>query len=311
MKSAGPDNSKKFQNLMKKFLASMYVSLTKAASGSGLYKHTWVKKINKFILRQIKGREVKVNGYTLLLDKRDSLNLSIFKTFEPFETNFFKNHIKPGDVVLDIGANIGYYSILFSRLVGDSGKVFAFEPDKENFSILTRNIASNKATNLVAEAAAVAAEPGSLKLYHSSDKGDQRIYDPGDGRMFYTVPAMTMDNYFQSKPTGQVQWIKMDIQGAEGYALEGMQNLIRQNKHVSIVCEFWPYGLEKSGYGVDKFFHLIETMMMSFQELNEADGQLSKISKEQLLTKYSPASKKFTNLILRHRDEAPLSDRRS
>jgi ubiquinone/menaquinone biosynthesis C-methylase UbiE len=68
-----------------------------------------------------------VNGFDIFIDEKDSLGLSTNNKFEPFETKIVNKLIHEGDVVLDIGANVGYYSLLFSKLVGNRGKVYAFD----------------------------------------------------------------------------------------------------------------------------------------------------------------------------------------
>jgi len=97
---------------------------------------------------------VNVLGHKMYLDDLDTLHLAINGIWEPLETNLIKNKIKEGDIVLNIGANIGYYTLLIARLVGSNGKVFAFEPDLNNFKILKKNIEinnykNNKKSNLI------------------------------------------------------------------------------------------------------------------------------------------------------------------
>jgi FkbM family methyltransferase len=283
---------------MKSALIFVYIRLTRLLSGSGLYRFAVLKRINKLLLRRLKSKKVFVNGGVLHLDRNDSLNLSIYSTFEPFETEFFRNNIKPSATILDVGANIGYYTLLFSKLAGNDGKVIAFEPDRENFVTLSKNISSNKLQNVVAVEAAVTNSNGSIRLYHSKDKGDQRIYDSGDGRKYYDVKAFALDDYLRKSDELEIDWVKIDIQGAEGYAIEGMKNVIKSNKGIRIICEFWPMGIERSGYGVNKFFDLIDELQLEYRELNESKQVIEETSKAALLNRYSVTSKKFTNLIL-------------
>jgi len=88
----------------------------------------------------------------MYIDSRDTtVGTSLLKWgfFEKYETKLFKKSIKRGMVVLDIGANIGYYTLLAARLVGDEGKVFAFEPDPYNYSLLRKNIEANRYNNVI------------------------------------------------------------------------------------------------------------------------------------------------------------------
>lgn len=281
---------------MRKIAVVFYLRFIRLFSGSGLYRFSLIRSINKKLLGLIKSRTAKVNGYTLELDHRDSLNLSVCKAFEPFETEFFKKNVAEGNVVLDIGANVGYYTILFSRLTARSGKVYAFEPDRELFPILCRNIKNNSLLNAYPENAAVSDRSGRLKLFCSSDKGDQRVYDSNDNRSFYEVDSVSIDQYFPKKVA--IDWVKMDIQGAEGFALTGMRETVISNRNIKIVSEFWPSGLEKSLFGAERFLQLIMGLGFHIYELNEETQSVSPVAPEYLLSTYTAASGKFTNIFL-------------
>ena len=92
--------------------------------------------------------------------------------------------VKPGDTIVDAGANFGYYTIIGSPLVGDKGKVYAFQPDPTNFELNQRNVRLNGLTNVVLEQKALSNRKGTLKLYIAGEnKGDHRIYQPnGESR---------------------------------------------------------------------------------------------------------------------------------
>ena len=89
-------------------------------------KRPFLLSINRKIRRKTTPKIVNVLGHKMYLDDLDTLHLAINGIWEPLETNLIKNKIKEGDIVLNIGANIGYYTLLIARLVGSNGKVFAF-----------------------------------------------------------------------------------------------------------------------------------------------------------------------------------------
>lgn len=97
-----------------------------------------IKKILSSLESQLKSDFAIVNGCKMYLDPNDTFNLSINDVYGDFETNIMKNYIKEGDIVIDVGANIGYFTLLFSKLVGENGKVFAFEPESKNFELLKK-----------------------------------------------------------------------------------------------------------------------------------------------------------------------------
>ena len=206
---------------------------------------------NHFLLRAVfprmRKKSVTIDDHFILLDPRDSLRLSVYGVYEPFESQLIQQETNPGSVVVDIGANIGYYTLMLARRVGESGRVFAFEPDPTNFALLKKNVEANGYRNVVLEQKAVSNATGKLKLYMSDESaGDHRIYDTGDARRMIEIEAITLDDYFAQQGIA-VNCIKMDIQGAEWVALQGMSALLSQTGHVKLFMEYWPSGLKRFG----------------------------------------------------------------
>ena len=171
---------------------------------------------NEFLISRLKSNVTEINGHKMFLDSKDTLRLSILGVHEPFETEIIKKEIKKGDTVLDIGANIGYYTLIFAELVGENGKVFAFEPDPTNFAILEKNVEANGYKNVVLVQKAVTNKPGKLGLYLNEDrKAAHRIYDPHNGSKSIEIESIKLDDYFKDYD-GEMDFIKMDIEGAEG-----------------------------------------------------------------------------------------------
>ncbi len=104
----------------------------------------------------LKSNFAEVQGQKMFLDKKDVLGLSINGVYEPLETKLVRKEVKKSDVVLDIGANIGYYTLILAKLVGKKGRVFAFEPDPTNFALLKKNISINGYKNVILVPKAVA-----------------------------------------------------------------------------------------------------------------------------------------------------------
>ena len=181
-------------------------------------------------------KPIDVLGHRMFLDSRDSLLLSTFGIHEPNETDLVKKVIKKGDVVVDIGAHIGYYTLIFAELVGENGKVFAFEPNPDNFAVLKKNVELNGYQNVVLEQKAVSNKTGKTKLYLCDDNtGDHRLFDSHDGRKTVEVDTIKMDDYF-SNYNREIALIKMDIQGVETLAVQGMSTIL--HKVGNIVSEF-------------------------------------------------------------------------
>ncbi|MFQ5574888.1 MAG: FkbM family methyltransferase [Terriglobia bacterium] len=162
----------------------------------------------------------------MYLDSKDSLRLSLNGIYEPLETELVQKEVVEGNVVLDLGAHIGYYTLIFARLVGSQGKVFAFEPGPDNFALLEKNVQVNRYRNVTLVQRAVSEAAGRVRLYlNEGNTADHRMYDSRDGRKHIEVETVRVDDYF-AEYEGKIDFIKMDIQGAEGAALSGMVRLI-------------------------------------------------------------------------------------
>jgi FkbM family methyltransferase len=170
---------------------------------------------------------------------------SVYKTItDKGERHLYKSFIKPGMVVVDIGANIGIYTSFFAKLVGQSGEVHAFEPEPANFHLLNRSLSPYK--NVYLNQSAVADRTGNIFLYISSSLNvDHRTYDCGEDREKISIQSIALDDYF---PKGKcIDFIKMDIQGFEYQALIGMERVLRESGQAKIVLEYFPVGLETAG----------------------------------------------------------------
>ena len=151
--------------LTKKILSTIYRKCEQILSGSQLGRSSIVKAISRCLRSYLKSDFVEIEGRQMFLDSNDSLRLSINRVYEPSETKTIKTHVKKGDVVLDIGANIGYYTLIFAELVGEKGKVYAFEPDPTNFDLLRKNVEINGYRNITLIQKAVSNKNGKISFY--------------------------------------------------------------------------------------------------------------------------------------------------
>jgi FkbM family methyltransferase len=240
---------------------------------------------------------VDVLGHKMFLDSKDTLLLAGHGVYEPFETGLLQQQIGPGDVVVDVGAHIGYYTLLFARRVGPQGRVFAFEPDPANFDLLQRNVERNGYTNVTLVRRAVAAQSGKLRLYLCEDnKGDHRTYDSHDGRLSLEIDAVSLDDYFAGS-RDPISLIKMDIQGAEEGALRGMVQVLGDNPCVKVATEFWPIGLQRSGTSAQAFLDYLREQGFQLYHIDEAGRTLVPADIPHLLRTYVPEKENYTNLL--------------
>lgn len=229
-----------------------------------------------------------VHGHRMYLDAQDSLDLSWSREYEPCETRFCLSRLREGDVVLDIGANIGYYTVLFARRVGPSGHVFAFEPEPNNFALLTKNVQMNGYTNVTLVNKAVSNTNGRLRLFISQgNNADHRVYDSQDGRDCVEVESVRVDDYLADF-TRSINFIKMDIQGAVYSAAQGMTSLLRKNPDIVLVTEFWPLGILRAGSEPRAFLELLRDLGFAMYWIDEDEQRIEKASIEALLDAYTP-----------------------
>lgn len=192
---------------------------------------------------------VVVNGFKMYLDPTDALELRTNKVFEKFETELVKKEIKNGDIVLDIGANIGYFSLVFSQVVGTNGRVFAFEPDPNNFALLKKNVEINNLKNVALNQKAVSDVSKSLPLYLCEyNHAQHRIYPSPRCNETVMVDAITIDEYLAGTEFyNRINFVKMDVEGAEYNVIEGMKKTLKSNPNLKILCEFSPKQIREHG----------------------------------------------------------------
>ncbi len=206
--------------------------------------------------------EVELDGFSMYVAPPDgAIGKYIIdnRSWEPHVTKTIRQCVKPGMVFVDIGANIGYFSMLAASMVGSSGKVIAFEPDQFNASLLYLNAQKNGFQNIEIYPFAVA-ESKKIVVYDNLD-GNGSISDPGDALQTLTsrtvVHAVKLDDILHQENV--IDIIKIDIEGAEHLALLGATALIQLHRPI-IVAEFTPGGLENiSGISGERFLqHIVD-----------------------------------------------------
>jgi FkbM family methyltransferase len=244
-------------------------------------------------------------GLKIYLDPKDQVitpTILVLGKWEATETAWFLRAVKPGDTLVDAGANVGYYTVIGSRLVGDKGKVYAFEPEPTSFALLQKNVRLNGLTNVVLEQKALSNRKGILRLFIAGqNKGDHRIYQPeGESRPSVDVEAVRLDEYFKDAKRG-IDFLKTDTQGAEGLILEGMTGLLEgRTDGPTIFMEFWPHGLHGMGTDAGALLKKLQSYNYQFYDMNPKGRKgLPRVEPEDLLAAHpaeNPVSQ--TDLML-------------
>jgi FkbM family methyltransferase len=175
------------------------------------------------------------NGRRMYVDMRSPIGRAIYmkgefdpKVFEPLA-----DRLKPGGLFVDVGANVGFYSLRALDLVGDTGAVHAFEIDPRPLCCLRKTIAHGSLKNLHVHDQAVGDRNGPAILVQREDCGHSSVLTEGNG---VSVPMITLDAWREKHPAGAVQAIKLDIEGGELRALHGAIDLLRRERPL-LVCE--------------------------------------------------------------------------
>ena len=208
-----------------------------------------------------------VQGKKMYLDLADRTHCErIYTTglWEDDVTIYFLGLLRSGMVVIDIGANVGYYTLLAADKVGPAGRVFAFEPEPSRYALLEKNVQANHFANITLSPKAVSNKTGTTQLYLSPahDKTDARVFDTYDshcgskGLASAMVETTRLDDVFKEH-NQRVDVIKMDIQGAEAAALEGMTETIRRQNELTLITEFWPGGVQACGFSPTEFLRTL------------------------------------------------------
>jgi len=288
---------------------TVFKRITKYLQGRNLGKIPGVRRLYQFLFGIFKPQGLVVimtkSGNKMLVDTKDkgcAPYLMINGVHEEFETELVEKHIKKGMRVVDIGAHIGYFTIIFSKLVGGGGKVYAFEPEPYNYKLLVKNIELNNLSNsnIVLECCALSDKKGVVKLFLdksnlgnvSMAKGNIPTVDLGKE---VEVETVTLDDYLQDQ---KVDFIKMDIQGAEGLVIDGAKEVFTKNK-LKLLIEFCPYNLRN--LGTDPLGLLKQLESWGFK-LRVIDGQrkMLKLSHPEAIvgiSKNRPEGKGWTNLF--------------
>ena len=217
----------------------------------------------------------------MFVEPGDGLELLIKPSHEEFETEIFKKEIKKGNIVLDLGAHIGYYTLLAARLVGVKGKVFAFEPEPTNFALLKKNIEINNYQNVIPIQKAVSNENGKGRLYLKEKKTQNRIYDSQEKDPFIEIETIKLEDYIKEK----VDFIKMDIEGSEAIATRGMIALFQKNQPMKMIIEFYPNLIKKSGEDPLEFLKLLKKYDFSLEKINSQDKKLEPVENLEEISK--------------------------
>lgn len=203
----------------------------------------------------------------------------------PRDIDVFRRFVKPGDAVLDIGANFGHHSVVFAELVGVEGLVVAIEAQKVMYQLLNANCVINAKPNIVPVHVAASDHEHEVTLYPVNYAGETNFGSLGvnpdptkysSGRVGEIVKAVRMDDLLERIcPERRITFIKIDVQSYEKYVLEGLTRTLEQHRP-AIFLEISPYWMQRAGYDYRDTYKLLLGLGYSIEHMRDvplsADG---------------------------------------
>ncbi len=201
--------------------------------------------------------------------------------YEPGTTNFLKTILKKGMNVINIGANIGYFTLLAAREVGPDGKVFAFEPFPQTVELLKKNIDLNGYKNVQVISMAVSDRKEKSFLALKSDSGHNFVTSASNKEYdSIEIITTTVDDHFDKNL--KIDLLVMDAEGYEPKILDGMKNTLENNPTMQILTEYNPHTLQIAKTSGQKFLEKLEEFGFSIQVI-DIDGQPQNYIKDDIL----------------------------
>ena len=190
------------------------------------------------------------------------------KIWEPDVTKFITSWIKPGMVALDIGADIGYYTLLFAKIVGPKGKIYSFEPIPEAKWYLDKNIKNNNLNNVKTFSFALFDKQGNVCLEDPFIKSKINLSKKTLRDNDIMVEMKIFDSWRLNDITEKVDLVKIDVEGSEINTLRGMKATL-QNEHPAILVEVHPHQLKSFGFIANDLVKFLKTFAYKITPINK------------------------------------------
>ena len=207
-----------------------------------------------------KSREVivDIHGSKMMLDLSDKgicKDLFLYRSREPESTKIFMKELSEGMKVVDIGANIGYYVLVESRIVGNRGTVYAIEPEPRNFQLFKHNVELNDYSDRVEPFNIAIGNKTGKELFEISDKcNTHRIAKPNSSDKCIEVPITTLDEFLEDR---SADFVRMDAEGYEYFIILGMKKTLEKNHPLKLFIEVHPKLIKQYGGDVEDMLKLL------------------------------------------------------
>jgi FkbM family methyltransferase len=250
------------------------------------------------IIRALIPKTLNIENIRLALNPNDPVvsGALTLRVYERSETALFQSLCRPGMTVLDIGANVGYYTALAIKGTARLGRIISLEPDPDSFRYLQQTVAANGGTNVTCVNCAAAEQAGESLLFVSRhNRGDSRLYSNDLATHSVVVRTVIVDELLNELGISEVDLIKIDVQGYESRVFSGMQNILRNSPSITVLSEFWPQGLRSAGSDPEEFLCFLEEQDLRLYQLNHAGSLIRLTDKEGLIREHE--GRKYTNIV--------------
>lgn len=237
-------------NLLRIFLPIYKEIISKFSKGKGYGKNRYIKKILDAMDKIFRDEFVIVYGHKMHLPKYGFDIYSTKGIYGELDTLTVEKIVNKGDYVVDIGAAIGYYTLILSRIVGNDGKVFSFEPKKDRFELLKENISLNGYDNVETLNNAIFPKDKSPQFFKpKGEKGGLRHLEKKQSTHIEKIDVITidLDSFFKNlKLNEKISFVKIDVDGSELFVLQSMLSILK-NKNLTLFLEWDMDASKRSG----------------------------------------------------------------
>jgi len=269
-----------------------------------------LKALANAVLLRIIPESIQVGPATLHLDLTDPVvsGALTLRVFEPSELAFFQKYCCGNMTLVDIGANVGLYTVLAMHQLDSTGRIVTFEPHPQTYAFLQKNIAANETTGstcprMDALNMAATPEPGQQELrLNPENRGDNRLYQgtyQGKVEQWATllIEGRPVDDVLAELGIEQVNFVKIDIQGYEQKAISGFRKTLARSQNVILMSEFWPKGLAEAGGNAIGYLQMLTDVGFKLYELKERPrGVVMPLEDWDQLIARLP-ERKYTNIV--------------
>jgi len=228
----------------------------------------WFRKFLYWFVALIRPKIIKIKyGFKLKVAKRDKSDIQYFlwkdKCYEEENSEKVLQLLKPNNVAIDVGANIGYFSCLFAQIVGPQGKVIAFEPESKNFDLLKHNVKLNNFDNVSCYKMAISDQNAETKIYISEEHCELHSLIEQPNAEYQIISTQSLDSFVMDNDLlrgKSIDLVKIDAEGYELKVLKGMKNLLSKGNVENIFIEYSPHRIIATKDDPLEFFEIFKNI---------------------------------------------------